>query len=280
MADSKRPEETHVEMPFLSHLVELRDRILKSLLAVAIIFLILFSYANELYTFLADPLMRLLPKGSNMIAIEVASPFLTPLKLTLVLSFYLAIPFILYHLWGFIAPGLYQHEKQLVVPLLISSSVLFYLGMLFAYYFVFPMVFGFFVSVAPIGIAVSTDISHYLDFVLQLFFGFGVAFETPILTIVLIWTGITTAEALAEKRRYIIVGAFTVGMVLTPPDVFSQISLSLPIWGLFELGLWLSKFFMKFKHVDQPLQTTTDYRPLTPEEMEAEMAKIEQQEKK
>jgi len=280
MADFNRSEDPHVEMPFLAHLVELRDRILKSLLAVAIVFLLLFSYANELYTFLADPLMRLLPKGSNMIAIEVASPFLTPLKLTLVLSFYLAIPFILYHLWGFIAPGLYQHEKQLVVPLLISSSVLFYLGMLFAYYFVFPMVFGFFVSVAPMGIAVSTDISRYLDFVLQLFFGFGVAFETPILTIVLIWTGVATAESLAEKRSYIIVGAFTVGMILTPPDVFSQISLSLPIWGLFELGLWLSTFFMKFKSANQPRETVSDYRPLTPEEMEAEMAKIEQQEKK
>jgi sec-independent protein translocase protein TatC len=163
MADSKRPEDSHVEMPFLSHLVELRDRILRSLLAVAIIFILLFSYANDLYTFLADPLMRLLPKGSTMIAIEVTSPLIAPLKLTLVLSFYLAIPYILYHLWGFVAPGLYQHEKKLVMPLLISSSLLFYLGMAFAYYIVFPLVFGFFVSVAPTGIAVSTDISHYLD---------------------------------------------------------------------------------------------------------------------
>ncbi len=254
MDNPKRPNDPNIEMPFLSHLVELRDRILKSLLVVAILFVILFSFANDLYTFLADPLMRLLPKGSTMIAIEVASPLIAPLKLTLVLSFYLAIPFILYHLWAFVAPGLYQHEKKLVMPLLISSSLLFYLGMAFAYYVVFPLVFGFFVSVAPIGIAVSTDISHYLDFVLQLFFAFGVAFETPVLTIILIWTGITTAEDLAEKRRYIIVGAFTVGMVLTPPDVFSQITLSLPIWGLFELGLWLSKFFMKFKSTDQPLR--------------------------
>ncbi len=279
MVTPQRPDDPNIEMPFLSHLVELRDRILKSLLVVAILFVVLFSFANDLYTFLAEPLMKLLPKGSSMIAIEVASPLLTPLKLTLVLSFYLAIPFILYHLWAFVAPGLYQHEKQLVMPLLISSSFLFYLGMAFAYYIVFPLVFGFFVSVAPTGIAVSTDISHYLDFVLQLFFAFGVAFETPVLTIVLIWTGITTAEALAEKRSYIIVGAFTVGMVLTPPDVFSQITLSLPVWGLFELGLWLSKFFMKFKPNDQALQTTSDYRPLTEAELEAEMAKIEQQEK-
>ncbi|MGD8591501.1 MAG: twin-arginine translocase subunit TatC [Gammaproteobacteria bacterium] len=233
------------DQTFVSHLVELRDRLLRAVLAVLIIFLSLFAFANDLYTFLAEPLLRYMPEGTSMIATEVASPFLTPFKLTLVLSVFAAMPVILYQLWAFVAPGLYQTEKKLVLPLLVSSTLLFYLGMAFAYFVVFPLVFKFLTGVAPEGVAVMTDISRYLDFVLKLFFAFGIAFEVPIATILVIWTGITTAESLASKRPYIIVIAFVVGMLLTPPDVISQTLLALPMWLLFELGLVMSKLYTK-----------------------------------
>lgn len=233
------------ELPFLAHLIELRDRLLRVVLAVVIVFLALFSFANNLYTLLAEPLLRHMPAGTSMIATEVASPFLTPFKLTLVLSVFIAIPFILYQAWGFVAPALYQNERRLVFPLLLSSTLLFYLGMVFAYFVVFPLVFGFLTGVAPEGVAVMTDISRYLDFVLKMFFAFGVAFEVPIATILLIWTGMTTAKDLASKRPYIIVGAFVVGMLLTPPDVISQTLLAVPMWLLFELGLLFSKMYSK-----------------------------------
>jgi sec-independent protein translocase protein TatC len=233
------------EQPFLTHLIELRDRLLRVVLVVLLVFLSLFYFANDLYTLLAEPLLRYMPQGGSMIATEVASPFLTPFKLTLVLSVFISIPFILYQAWGFIAPALYQNEKRLVFPLLISSTALFYLGMVFAYFVVFPLVFRFFTGVAPQGVAVMTDISRYLDFVLKLFFAFGVAFEVPIATILVIWSGLTTREALAAKRPYIIVVAFVVGMLLTPPDVISQTLLALPMWALFELGLLMSKFYTR-----------------------------------
>jgi sec-independent protein translocase protein TatC len=229
------------EMPFLAHLVELRDRLLRIVLAVTLVFLGLFPFANDLYHMLAEPLLRHMPEGTSMIATEVASPFLTPFKLTLVLAIFLAMPVALYQLWAFIAPGLYQHERRFALPLIVTSTVLFYLGMVFAYYVVFPLVFGFFTSVAPEGVAVMTDISKYLDFVLKLFFAFGLAFEVPIATVILVWTGITTPEALVEKRPYIIVAAFVVGMLLTPPDVVSQVLLALPMWLLFELGVLFSR---------------------------------------
>jgi len=218
------------ELPFVQHLIELRDRLLRVVLAVVVIFLALFAFANDLYTFLAEPLLRHMPEGTSMIATEVASPFLTPFKLTLVLSVFVAVPFILYQAWGFIAPGLYKREQRLVFPLLFSSTLLFYAGMAFAYFVVFPLVFGFLLGVVPEGVAVMTDISRYLDFVLKMFFAFGLAFEVPIATILVVWSGMATAEDLAKKRPYIVVGAFVFGMLLTPPDVISQTLLAVPMW--------------------------------------------------
>lgn len=233
------------ELPFLSHLIELRDRLMRIVLVVMLIFAALFSFANDLYHLLATPLLAHLPEGSSMIATEVASPFLTPFKLALVASIFMAMPFILYQAWAFIAPGLYKHEKRLAFPLLFSSIVLFYVGMAFAFYVVFPLVFGFLTSAAPEGVAVMTDISKYLDFVLKLFFAFGVAFEVPIATILLVLAGVTTPDDLAAKRAYIIVAAFVVGMLLTPPDVISQTLLALPMWLLFEIGLFFSRLLMR-----------------------------------
>ena len=243
--DNDPSDDVLKEQPFVSHLMELRDRLLRSVVVIAVVFLVLFPFANDIYTLVADPLMAHLPEGTSMIATEVASPFLTPFKLSLVAAIFLSMPFILYQLWAFIAPGLYQHEKRMAIPLVASSTVLFYVGMVFAYYVVFPLVFAFLTGTAPEGVTVATDISRYLDFVLTLFFAFGIAFEMPIATIILVWMGITTPESLSQKRPYIIVGVFCVGMFLTPPDVISQTLLALPMWILFELGLFFSKAFVK-----------------------------------
>ena len=226
----------------IPHLKELRTRFLKSLIFVLVIFVILFPFADLIYNQLAEPLLDKLPAGSNMIAIDVASPFFIPFKLVLILSVFISIPFLLYHLWMFTAPGLYEKEKKLVLPILISSSLLFYLGAAFAYFVVFPLLFGFFISIAPEGISVMTDIGRYLDFVITLFFAFGLAFEVPIVTIILVITNVSTPKSLAAKRPYVIVGAFVVGMLLTPPDVISQTLLAIPIWLLYELGIFFSKF--------------------------------------
>jgi sec-independent protein translocase protein TatC len=233
------------QQPLISHLVELRDRLLRSVLVVLLIALCLFPFSNDLYHFISKPLLEYLPSTSSMIATEVASPFLTPFKLTLSTAILLAVPFLLYQMWAFIAPGLYDHERKLVFPLLFASTTLFFLGIVFAYFAVFPLVFSFLTQAAPEGVAVMTDISSYLDFVLKLFFAFGLAFEVPIATVLLVWTGATTVASLKQKRPYIIVGAFVIGMLLTPPDVISQTLLAVPIWLLFELGLlsarWLPK---------------------------------------
>ncbi len=241
------------EQPFVSHLIELRDRLLRVVLGVLLIFLALFPFANAIYSFLSGPLTAHMPEGSTMIAIEVASPFLTPFKLTLVLAIFLAMPWILFQLWGFIAPALYSHEKKLVFPLLASSSFLFYLGIAFAYYVVFPLAFGFLTAAAPEGVAIMTDISRYLDFILTLFFAFGISFEIPIVVIVLVWTGVTTREQLVSKRPYVVIAAFVFGMLLTPPDVISQTLLAIPVWLLFELGIICSRFFTR----KQPSTTAT-----------------------
>ena len=229
----------------VSHLVELRDRLLRGILAVLVIAVILLPFSNDLYHFLAEPLLRHLPESSTMIATEVASPFLTPFKLTLSTAIMLAVPILLFQLWGFVAPGLYDNERKIVFPLLFASTALFFLGIVFAYYVVFPLVFGFLTQAAPDGVAVMTDISSYLDFVLKLFFAFGFAFEVPIATLLLIWSGVSTVESLGEKRPYIIVGAFVIGMLLTPPDIISQTLLALPVWLLFELGLVCSRWLPK-----------------------------------
>jgi sec-independent protein translocase protein TatC len=231
------------EQPFIAHLMEMRDRLLRIVLAIVIILAILFPFANDIYEFIARPLMEKLP--GEMIATGTITPFLTPLKLSLISSIFIAMPFILYQFWAFIAPGLYQHERKMVMPLVVSSTLLFYLGMAFAFYVVFPLVFAFIVSTAPDGVTVMTDMADYLDFVLTLFFAFGVAFEIPIATIILLWTGVVSRESLAKGRPYIIVGAFVVGMLLTPPDVISQVLLALPMWVLFEAGLIASRFFIK-----------------------------------
>jgi sec-independent protein translocase protein TatC len=232
------------EMTFVEHLVELRNRLLRAVLAVVVLVLALFPFANDIYAFLAAPLLRHMPHGTSMIATEVASPFLTPFKLVLVVAVFLAMPVILHQAWAFVAPGLYKQEKKLVFPLMITSSLLFYVGIAFAYFVVFPLMFTFFQAVAPEGVAIMTDISRYLDFVLKLFFAFGVAFEVPIATILLVWTGFTSPEKLVAKRPYVIVGAFVIGMLLTPPDMISQTLLALPMWGLFELGVVFSRFYV------------------------------------
>ena len=237
-------ESSMAEMTFVEHLVEMRDRLLRVVLTILAILLVLFPFANDLYHILAEPLLAHLPEGTSMIATQVASPFLTPFKLALVTSIFIAMPMALYHFWAFVAPGLYKKEQRLVFPLLITSSVLFYMGMAFAYYVVFPLMFAFFHAVAPEGVAIMTDISSYLDFVLKIFFAFGLAFEVPIATILLVWTGFTTVESLREKRPYIIVGAFVLGMLLTPPDLISQTLLALPMWVLFELGLLFCRLYM------------------------------------
>ena len=233
------------EMPLVAHLSELRDRLLRCVVAVLLIFIGLFYFAQDIYALVAAPLRAYLPEGATMIATGVASPFLTPFKLTLVISLFLAMPVVLQQIWGFIAPGLYQHEKRIAVPLLISSILLFYAGMAFAYFVVFPIMFGFFASVTPDGVAMMTDIGQYLDFVLTLFFAFGVAFEIPIATFLLIWAGIVSVETLVKSRPYVIVGCFVVGMCLTPPDVFSQALLAIPMWLLFEAGLMFGRLVSK-----------------------------------
>jgi len=245
------PVQAHGEMTFVEHLVELRDRLLRVVLAVLCFLVVLFPFANDLYAILAEPLLRHLPEGTSMIATQVASPFLTPFKLSIVLSIFLAMPVVLYQVWSFVAPGLYKHERRLILPLLVTSSILFYLGMAFAYFVVFPLMFAFFQAVAPEGVAIMTDITAYLDFVLKLFFAFGIAFEVPIATILLVWTGFTTPAALAAKRPYIIVGAFVLGMMLTPPDIISQTLLALPMWLLFEVGVIFSKMYVR-KRVTGP----------------------------
>jgi len=240
-------QEQDQELPLVSHLVELRQRLIRMLLIVFLAFLGLFYFANDLYSYLSEPLTALLPAGTSMIATDVTSPFFAPFKLTLVLAIFLAVPFILYQIWGFIAPGLYQHEKKMAIPLLVSSIFLFYAGVAFAYFVVFPLIFGFFTSVGPENVAVMTDISSYLNFVLKLFFAFGVVFEIPIATLLLIWTGAATVSGLRQKRAYVIVGCFVLGMLLTPPDVISQTLLALPMWLLYELGILLGVVLVKRK---------------------------------
>ncbi|MEE8058360.1 MAG: twin-arginine translocase subunit TatC [Pseudomonadales bacterium] len=237
-----KPQNDDDTQPLITHLTELRDRLLRCVMAILLVFFCLFYFANDIYYFVSEPLRSLLPEGTSMIATEVASPFLTPFKLTLVVSVVVAMPFLLYQAWSFIAPGMYQAEKRLAIPLLISSIILFYAGLAFAYYVVFPLVFGFFSSVGPEGVNYTPDIARFLDIALKLFFAFGIAFEIPIATVLLIWAGVTTPQALAKKRHYIIVGCFVFGMLLTPPDIISQALLAIPMWMLFELGVFFGRF--------------------------------------
>ena len=230
---------------FIGHLIELRNRLMKALLSILLIFIALVYFANDIYAFVADPLVQSLPENSTMIATDVTAPFFAPFKLTLFISLFAAIPFILHQVWSFIAPGLYQHEKRMLIPILVSSIVLFYSGIAFCYFVVMPIILGFFTSVGPEMMTLSPDISSYLSFILKLFFAFGVAFEIPVAIMLLCWSGATTTQSLREKRPYIAVGAFVIAMFLTPPDVLSQTLLALPMLLLFELGLILAVFYSK-----------------------------------
>mgnify|MGYP001396439378 CR=1 FL=1 len=259
-------------MTFVEHLVELRDRLLRVVLTIVAVVLVAMPFANDLYGILAGPLTSQLPEGTSMIATQVASPFLTPFKMVLWMAVFLTIPVTLYQAWAFIAPGLYKHEKRLVMPLAITSTLLFYLGIAFAYFVVFPLVFPFLIGYAADGVTVATDINAYLDFVITIFFAFGIAFEVPIATIILCWTGVTTPEDLVQKRPYIIVGAFVVGMLLTPPDMISQTLLAIPMWALFELGVIFARFYVKKDEDDSDPEGWSD------EEAEAEFDRIEAEE--
>ena len=262
MADvnqSPEPQET----TFISHLLELRDRLLRAVGAVLLLFLVTAPFANTLYEYLAAPLMSVLPEGNTMISTEPHGPFFVPFKFAFAFATAVAMPYLLYQLWAFVAPGLYDSEKRLAIPLLVSSSGLFYLGIMFAYFVVFPIIFKFFTSTAPEGVAVMTDINAYLSFVLKLFFAFGLAFEVPVATVLMVRMGVTTTTSLAAKRPYIIVGAFVVGMLLTPPDLFSQTMLAIPVWILFEVGLYVSKMVKP--------RVSEDPSDISDDELEAEL---------
>ncbi|MCP1439151.1 sec-independent protein translocase protein TatC [Erwinia persicina] len=241
--------------PLISHLIELRKRLLNCIIAVVAIFLCLAYFSNDIYQLVSAPLIEQMPAGASMIATDVASPFFAPVKLTMIVSVFLAVPVILYQIWAFIAPALYRHERRLVVPLLISSSFLFYIGMAFAYFVVFPLAFGFFAKTAPHGVQIATDINNYLDFVMALFMAFGVSFEVPIAIVLLCWTGVTTPEELKAKRPYVLVGAFIVGMLLTPPDVLSQTLLAIPMYCLFEVGVFFSRFYTGLRREESDQET-------------------------
>ena len=243
--------EDEKELTLIDHLIELRDRILRSLIAVIVIFLALFYFANDIYTYVAGPLIDALPEGSSMIAIDPTSPFFAPFKLTFYVSFLIAAPYVLYQLWSFIAPGLYKNEKNVAIPLFISSVLLFYGGVAFAQYILFPFAFEFFISVAPEGIAVTPDINSTLSFALTIFLAFGFAFEVPIAVFIVIWVGLIEPDALAEKRPYVIVGCFVLGMLLTPADPFTQSMLAIPMWLLFEVGIVAGRMIKKRQDTEE-----------------------------
>jgi sec-independent protein translocase protein TatC len=246
------------EQTLMDHLIELRDRLLHMVLAILIVFIALFAFSEDIFTIAAEPLLNLMPEGTSMIATGVTSPFLVPFKLVMLLSVLLTIPYLLHQIWAFIAPGLYRHEKRMATPLLISSVILFYCGIAFAYFVIFPILFGFFIGIAPEGVAVMTDIGQYLDFIIAIFLAFGIAFEVPVATFLLIAAGVTTADKLAGKRPYIIIGAFVIGMMLTPPDVISQSLLAIPIWLLFELGLIASRLFLNVSEKEEEVIMEND----------------------
>lgn len=242
--ENQTPEQSDEELPFLSHLFELRDRLIRIVIVVGAIFVVLFYFDNDLYNIISHPLLKYVP-DVKMQSVDVIGPIFTPMKLALMVSFYIGIPFILHQIWAFVAPGLYKHEKRLAVPLLVSSVVLFYAGMAFAYFVMFPLMFKFLYHRLPSSVVMQPDITHYLNFVLKMFFAFGVSFEIPIAVFLLIWMGVTTPKKLGRMRPYVIVIAFTLGMLLTPPDVLSQVMLAIPMWFLFESGIFFAKITLK-----------------------------------
>ena len=278
-APDSPPGSTENEQPFLAHLMELRDRLLRMIVAIVLVTVVLLPFANPLFSALAGPLMRHMPENSSMIATAVASPFLIPMKLALILAIFVCVPYLLYQIWGFIAPGLYRHEKRMALPLLVSSTLLFYLGVLFAYFVVFPLIFAFLTATAPEGVQVMTDISNYLDFVLTLTLAFGAAFEVPVATFILVLMGMTTPAVLVEKRPYVIVGAFVIGAILTPPDAVTQTLLAVPMWLLFELGVLMARLFVKRKDEAEAEAGSQSEDALGEDELDAELNRIEEQER-
>ncbi len=257
------------EQTFVSHLVELRDRLLRAMLAILVVFLALVPWAGQVYDLLAQPMMHALPEGTKMIATGVVTPFFVPMKVTLMVAFVIALPVVLYQAWAFVAPGLYAHEKRIGIPLVVASTLLFLVGMAFCYFFVFGVVFKFINEFAPKSITPAPDIEQYLSFVLTMFLAFGVTFEVPVALIVLVRMGIVSIEKLKEFRPYAIVGAFVIAAVVTPPDVMSQFLLAVPLVVLYELGLFVARFVTKREAPE------SDYRPLTEEEMERELDKAD-----
>jgi len=244
LTDADKNQEGLAEGTLISHLVELRSRLLKIGSAVVVVFIVLLPFSRRIFSLVSEPLRDLLP-GKQLIATSVTSPLLTPFKLTFFVALFTAMPVILYQVWAFVAPGLYKKEKSFAVPLLVTSILLFYLGVAFAYYVVFPLMFGFFTAVAPEGVEVMTDISSFLDFITMIVLAFGLAFEVPVATVLLVWTGLTNIEKLGKARPYVFLGAFVVGMFLTPPDVISQTLLAVPVYLLYECGILMSRVFIK-----------------------------------
>jgi sec-independent protein translocase protein TatC len=257
---------------FLSHLIELRERLVHALIAVAVVFVALFVWpgSGPIYDFLALPLMKALPEGTKMIATGVVTPFLIPVKVTATLAFMVALPYVLYQVWAFVAPGLYEHEKKLALPIVVASTLLFFLGVAFCYYFVFGRVFHFIHEFAPKSITPAPDIEAYFSFVLTMFIAFGITFEIPIVVVVLVRMGLVSVEKLAQARPYVIVGAFVIAAIVTPPDVLSQFMLALPMCLLYEAGLLLARFVKKRQKTESP-EEASDYKPLSDEEMEREL---------
>jgi sec-independent protein translocase protein TatC len=246
MSDAEREAQGEgAEQSFISHLIELRERLLKAIAAVLIVLLVLLPFSDRLYHFIAEPLMQRLPHGSQMVAIDVASPFMTPVKLTFFVALFLAMPAILYQVWRFVAPGLYRHEKRMALPVLVSSVLMFYLGCAAAYYVVLPKVFTFLLGVTPQGVSMMTDIGHYLDFVITMFFAFGLCFEVPVVVFILAWLGWVNVEQLTRQRRYVILGAFVLAAIVAPPDVLSMLMLAIPMCLLYELGVLAVRVFVR-----------------------------------
>jgi sec-independent protein translocase protein TatC len=267
---------------FISHLIELRDRLVRSALAIIIVFVCLFPWAKDIYSLLAKPLLAAMPQGGHLIATEVTAPFLVPVKLTMMAAFVIALPWVLYQAWSFVAPGLYDHEKRLGIPIIVSGVVLFIIGMAFAYFAVFPIVFGAIIGFTPAGVQVATDIGKYVDFVLTMFMAFGLTFEVPVIVVLMVKLGWVSIEKLTEIRPYVIVGAFVIGAIFTPPDILSQTMLAIPLWVLYEAGILVARIVSKpstIESVSEPSHPS-DYKPMTDEEMEQELDRIEAEQKK
>jgi sec-independent protein translocase protein TatC len=266
---------------FISHLVELRDRLVRAVLAIVIIFVCLFPWAKDIYALLAKPLLAALPRGGHLIATEVTAPFFVPVKVTMLAAFLIALPWVLYQAWAFVAPGLYEHERRLGLPIIVSAVVLFIIGMAFAYFAVFPIVFGAIVGFTPAGVEMTTDIGKYVDFVLTLFLAFGITFEVPVVVVLMVKFGWVSITKLVEIRPYVIVGAFVIGAIFTPPDIISQTLLAVPLWLLYEAGILVARFMIKPRAESAPEASPhpSDFVPMSDEEMERELDRVEAEEK-